>query len=715
MKQYFLFILLAMLTMRVSAQYPLRTVSDLQTVSGALLSNCVDSSSYNGDTIRVRGVVVMDAKVGGVVNSQISSGRNTWIQVNGGGPWSGIDLVNFTGATTTTDMLDLVAGDSIEVTGYIDEFQGETEVVVLSSVPSVTLLGTGNAVTPTPITIDQLNDASRNNVLTTGEQYEGVYVELSNVTVTAVSLFSGNTRVSYDVTDASGGVINISDRFLYQRMSNATPNPGTFVAPNVGDVITTLRGIVIHSKNNCPGNNGRGFEIHPFKSSDVVFGAQAPTITNIQRNPITPTSSQTATITATITANGTNTLTSATLYYAVGVGTTTYNPVTMTNTSGNTWSAAIPAQANSSFVKYYLSATDNMSLTGTVPSVPAPTNAQPLFYTVNDNGTSIYDIQYTPYTNGNSGLRDLTVTVTGVVTASANDLGYVFIQQEGLTSWAGIMCIGTGLGTVNLNDKVTVTGTVKENFGMTRLENISSVVMAGTGSITPLQLRDSSFTVYGFNSNEQYEGMLVSVIPTTGTKVKVVDVNCDDGTNPTTNFGEYRIGADTLSPNSGTRVLAGRQSSSAFSSLNVPFVNDATWQTTDGTMNVTPIVVTVGTEWDFVNGIMYYSFSNMKLLPRNAGDFAGVNGRTEITNLQGTITLYPNPANSNATLVWNNLSEEVTSVSLTDLSGRTISTQSLTGLNGMHSLNLNTLPNGLYFCTLKTANSSEVIKLQVNH
>jgi DNA/RNA endonuclease YhcR with UshA esterase domain len=76
-----------------------------------------------------------------------------------GGPWSGIDLVNFTGATTTTDMLDLVTGDSIEVTGYIDEFQGETEVVVLSSVPSVTLLGTGQAVTPTPLTIDQLNDA----------------------------------------------------------------------------------------------------------------------------------------------------------------------------------------------------------------------------------------------------------------------------------------------------------------------------------------------------------------------------------------------------------------------------------------------------------------------------------------------------------------------------------------------------------------------------
>jgi DNA/RNA endonuclease YhcR with UshA esterase domain len=713
MKHCFLFLLLAVLTLKVSAQYPLRSVFDIQNVSGANLSNCVDSSSYNGDTVRVRGVVVMDAKVGSVVNSQIANGRNTWIQVNGGGPWSGLDLVNFTGATTTTDMLDLVAGDSIEVTGYVEEFQGETEIVVLSSVPSVTLLGSGHAVNATPITIDQLNDASRNNVLSTGEQYEGVYVELSNLTVTAVNYFSGNTRVSYDVTDASGGVINVSDRFLYQRMPGATPNPGTFVAPTVGDAITTLRGIIIHSKNNCPGNNGRGFEIHPFKSSDVVFGAQAPTITNIQRNPTTPTSSQTATITANVTANGTNTLTSVTLHYAVGVSNTTYTPVAMTNTSGNIWSGSIPAQANGSFVKYYISATDNLNLTATVPSVPAPTNAQPLFYTVNDNGTTIYDIQYTPFTNGNSGLRDQVVTVTGVVTASANDLGYVFIQQEGLTAWAGIMCIGTGLGTVNLNDKITVTGTVKEDFGMTRLENISSVTMAGTGSITPLQLRDTSFAVYGFNSNEQYEGMLVSIIPTSGTKVKVVDVNCDDSTNPATNFGEYRLGSDTLAPNTGTRVLAGRQSSSAFSSLNVPFVNSANWQTTDGTMNVTPVIVTTGMEWDYVNGIMYYSFSNMKLLPRNAGDFAGVSSRQN--DLLANLSLYPNPAMDQVLLSWSHLAEEAVTCSVMDIHGRVVSRSDLSGSTGNLQLSVSELPNGMYFCVIRGRDAQQVLKLQVNH
>lgn len=715
MKQFSFLILLACLSLKVFGQYPLRSVADIQTVAGSQLSNCVDSSAYTGDTVRVRGVVVMNAKVGGVENAQIADGRNIWIQVNGGGPWSGLDLLTFNGATTTTDMLDLVAGDSIEVIGYVEEFNGETEIVVLNTIPSVTVLGTGQTVYPTPITIDQLNNASRNNVLTTGEQYEGVYVELSNVTVTAVNLFSGNTRVSYDVTDASGGVINVSDRFLYQRMANASPNPGTFVAPTVGDAITTLRGIIIHSKNNCPGSNGRGYEIHPFQSSDVIYSAQAPTITNLQRNPITPTSTQSTVITADITANGSNTLSSATLHYAVGVGNTNYASVPMALVSGNNWSGTIPAQANGAFVMYYISATDNANLTSTVPSVPAPTNAQPLFYTVNDNGTEIYNIQYTPFSNGNSGLRDLTVTVTGVVTASANDLGYVFIQQEGLTAWAGIMCIGSGLGTVSLNDKITVTGTVKEDFGMTRLENISNVVVSGTGTISALQLRDTTFTSYGFNSNEQYEGMLVSILPTSGTKVKVVDTNCDDGTNPGTNFGEYRIGSDTLAPNSGTRVLAGRQSSSAFSSLNVPFVNDIMWQTTDGTMNVTPVVVNVGMEWDYVNGIIYYSFSNMKLLPRNSGDFSTPISRNALASMEGSIAVYPNPAQSEAILVWNQLTESPSFYTLTDLSGKVLISQEVSGVSGQLTLSLQNIPNGMYFCTLSGDNTSKVIKLLVNN
>jgi len=710
MKKHFLLFALSFLYLCGYAQYPLQTVSALQHVSNPNLTNCVDSSFYKGDTVRVRGVVVMDAKVGSVDNAQIANGRNLWLQTNGGGLWSGIDIINFGAATAPTDMLTLVAGDSIEVTGVIDEFNGESEVLVLPTGNYVTLLGSGHSVVPYYTTINQLNDASRNNQLTTGEALEGAYVEFRNVTVSAVSYFSSNTRVSFDITDGSGGKINVSDRFLCQRMSNASPNPGTYTAPTVGDVIDTLRGIIIHSINNCPGTNGRGYEIHPFKASDIVFGAQAPTISNIQRTPITPTSSQTATITATVVANGGNTLTSVVLNYAVGVGTSTYTQVTMTNTSGSTWSGVIPAQANTSFVKYYLTATDNASLTSNVPAVPA--NNNPIFYIVDDNGTSIYDIQYTPYSDGNSGLRDLTVTVTGVVTATANDLGYVFIQQENKTAWAGIMCIGTGLSTVTQGQKITVTGTVKEDFGMTRLENISSVTQAGTGMIAPLQLKDTTFTTYNYTGNESYEGMLVTILPVSGPKLKVVDWNCDNSITPTTNFGEYRLGSDTLAPNTGTRVLAGRQSTSAFSSLNVSYVNDLIWQTTDGTMNATPYVVTTGLPFDSVSGIIYYSFSNLKLLPRNNSDFfGGPLARTSVIE-NANLNVYPNPAQNQVTLQWEN-NAGIDAYQIMDISGRVLISNVVDSTAGMEKISLDKLSSGLYLLSVQQGDARQVIRLQV--
>jgi hypothetical protein len=61
-------------------------------------------------------------------------------------------------------------------------------------------------------------------------------------------------------------------------------------------------------------------------------------------------------------------------------------------------------------------------------------------FRVRNNGTQIQDVQFTPFNNGNSLYRDMEVTVEGVVIASAQtsgagDLGYVYIQQEGLIEW----------------------------------------------------------------------------------------------------------------------------------------------------------------------------------------------------------------------------------------------------------------------------------------
>jgi hypothetical protein len=572
---------------------------------------------------------------------------------------------------------------------------------------SVTILGSGNAINSQVINLGDLNDAAKLNQLQTGEQWEGAFVELQNVTVTAVTYFSSNTRVSFDVVDASGNKINVSDRFMAGRMSTLG---GTFVPPNVGDTYTSIKGLILHSKNNCPGLNGRGYELHPFLTSHYVLGATSPLISNVSRNLVNPTSSQSETITATITdADGS--VSGATLFYAIGASSNSYTSVPMT-ASGSTYTATIPAQANGTFVKYYITAIDNNNNTTFNPN-PTPSTGT-YFYTVRDNGTTIYDLQYTPYTTGNSGYTDMTVTVTGEVTASAasGDLGYVYIQQPGQLAWAGIMLTGNAtLSTLTRGQTVTVTGVVKEDFGFTRMESISAITTGSTtNAITPLILDPNVFTSYGFATNEQYEGMLIGVKnPTAGQPLRVVDVNADAvGAATTPNFGEYRVGSDQFDPNSGVRVLAGRQASTSFSSLNVSFVNSLTWATVDGTMNVPAILVSDTMTIDTLIGIMYYSFSNMKLLPRNNDDFIGGNLSVGVREIKRSdISVYPNPVQYE---LFVDGASAGSVVEVRDIAGRACKTESVSGRT---SISMNGLSSGLYMVNVKDHDGNVVLVKKV--
>ena len=94
------------------AQYPLKTIQEVQTVSQQNLAAGIEASSIpSTDTIRIRGVVIMDAGL-----STLVGGKQIWIQTNDGSSFSGIDLYqNFPGSTVTGDagtgILSLVAGD----------------------------------------------------------------------------------------------------------------------------------------------------------------------------------------------------------------------------------------------------------------------------------------------------------------------------------------------------------------------------------------------------------------------------------------------------------------------------------------------------------------------------------------------------------------------------------------------------------------------------
>ena len=673
-----------------NAQYPLKTITEVQTVSQQDLAAGNDASSFAiTDTIRIRGVVIMDAGL-----STIVGGKQIWIQTNDGSAFSGIDVYQpFPGSTTPGDggtgILSLVEGDSVEITGHVEEFQGETEFVPNNTNPAtpIILLGGGITVKAKLVTAAELNDINRNNILTTGEQYEGQYVELRNLTVSSVDYFSNGARVSFNVIDASGNKMNISDRFSSFRLP---ATGGTFVPPVVGDFINSIKGVLLHSKNN------RGYELHPIKPADVVWGASAPSISGITRNFVVPNNTNSVMISANITdQEGVDT---AVLYYAVGASSNSYIAVPM-SANGNLYTANIAAQADGSLVKYYIMAKDASpaNLTSRIPNVPAE---DPKFYVVRNNGLTIYDVQYSPFKSGNSGFVDQAVTVTGVVTSSVSDLGYVHIQQENQGTYAGIFVAnGTGLSTLLTGEKVTITGTVKEYFGLTRLESVTSVTKNGSGVITPVVVEADSFRFQSPTGSEPYEGMVVKFMPTNG--LYIINQNADDPSN----FAEYRVGKDTTDAGAGCRVIAGRQTSTSFSSLNVSYVNDSSWTPNAG---IDIIVVKKGDRMNSLTGIMTYSFSNLKLLPRNNNDFDTYTalGITSTFVNKGKAVVYPNPATTNLNLDYiMPVNSADLMLTVYDIFGRVVNTTTLTETTGTVKIDISSLSQGTYIYSISSASA----------
>jgi hypothetical protein len=705
MKKFSLILFLTLVSWTLQAQYDTLTIEQIQFVPQAQLADCNDTTSYLGDTVYVRGTVVMD---GGL--AQAAGGRNVWIQ-DGTGPWSGIDVFT-TGVPTPvpgTDVLNLAKGDSVLIWGIVAKFRGETEIIPLN----IQLLNIERKVEYTPVSIGDLSDPGGINQLETGEQWEGVYIEITNVTVVDVDEFTagGVQRVSFDVADVDGNRLTISDRFLAQR----TPPNGNFVAPVIGTQYDTIRGVLLHGfPNGCmPTNSGTllGYDLDPFDEKDYVIGASAPLISSKNRNPITPTSSQDVTISATI-IDPDGVVTAATLFYAVGEQNNSYQQLPM-NSTGSTYLATIPSAlySDGDIIKYYISATDDSALTSTSPVSNA---TRPDFFVVRDNGTTIYDVQYTIYSNGESGYEGLEVTVEGIVTATSqsNDLGFVYIQQEGATEWGGISLAGnTKLNELERGDKVSVTGIVQDatNFGLTRIGQITEVTEISSGNPLPdpIELDPANFTTYDFNLTEPYECMLVKLKDPSGGDMYIVETNSD----APSNFAEYRIGADEFDPSTGSRILAGRVTTSAFSSLSVSYINDSTWISNSGIINVPVCVITAGDTMTSVTGIMYYSFGNMKLLPRNNDDYENYRGANcpegvNTTSIEdelsrSEIKAYPNPTRDQLFVEYNFARNISGQVRLHDMMGRVIAEKAVRGKEGLIDLNTETAAPGTYFLTVE--------------
>ncbi len=268
-----------------------RSIHEIQYMTQIELQNCRDTSAYFGDTVRVIGVVLHDGNLTEAPSNSVVGGYRPLINIRDtanfglAGDFSSVQVhgIYFENQEQTPieSITELLAGDLIEVLGYVGYYKGETMIFPLDS-NSIQVLSKENAPTPKLISIGELNDSNSVNQLGTGEKYEGEFVVINNVTVQQVYYFSGGSRVSFYVRDEFGNSMVVSDRFLIQKLNtHSTVNPnsletnGDFDAPQVGDFYSSISGIINHSINGCPDKQGVGYEINPFKSDhyavDSVF------------------------------------------------------------------------------------------------------------------------------------------------------------------------------------------------------------------------------------------------------------------------------------------------------------------------------------------------------------------------------------------------------------------------------------------------------------
>jgi len=249
---------------------------------------------------------------------------------------------------------------------------------------------------------------------------------------------------------------------------------------------------------------------------------------------------------------------------------------------------------------------------------------------------SIYDIQYTPNSNGSSSYDGSQVYTGGIVTALRSDS--TFYLSSGSGPWSGIY-VFSDFFNLNVGDSVTLNAEVVEYFELTELKNITNLQVISLGNSTNANSCNTAAV-----STEEFEGCLV----------KVSDAICN---NTNAGFGEWVI-------NDGSGDIN---------------VDDLLYDYPNPTMN---------SVYD-VTGIVDFSFSEFKLLPRSSSDVSQSVSIDEssITNFD----FYPNPLNSD------NLNVEVdknSSIIIYDYSGQIIRFFYLKP--GINNLNLSNISNGLY-------------------
>ncbi|GAB1348252.1 hypothetical protein MASR1M107_04640 [Ignavibacteriales bacterium] len=692
MKRYLFLFAFLLAGYGFSQQYPLLTIQELTTTPDSLLSPGTEFSPYIGDTVRLRGMIMVKPVVDPSTDRRrvIAAGGRwyAYVQDANGLPFGGISVIqNDTTGVNQGSGFDLVDTAQVwEFTAVLSIFSGNTIQANLLVNPPVPAEFVSQATKrPDPIELPMSTFMDGGVLKGEGEKYEGMYVIIKNVLTSDRNASSGTFRFN----DGNGNYMEMYDQSgFFTKRAHRLTGITDYDAPADGTFLEYIRGVV-HTR-------ATGYYIVPLYPGDMKVGATPPSISSVARNNAFVASNVPVEVSARI-VDLDGRITSGKLFYRVNMG--SYNELALTRgtTDTNSFSATIPGvSADSAVVDYFFWAQDNENR---VTLNPADTSRNRWFYPVLNRPLKIQDVQYSPYGSGFSALNNYRVTVSGVVTADTSDIpGFgstalrVYIQN-GATPWSGIWVKGFDALNLKRGDLVTVSGKVVEDFNVTCLDSVTAIVVNSTNNPVPDPIAVTTGLIGakagGVVEAEQYESVLIKY-----TNPVITRTNADNSGN----FGEMLVDDNS----GGTRV--------ELQDGNHQYHNN--WEP-----NLSGIQVDSLARFSSLTGVLYFSFSNYKLTPRKDADFVGYTTDIKDNVIPAEFNLsqnYPNPFNPSTAIEFSLPKGENVKLEIFDVLGRSVQTiinEYKEAGNYKVYFNAASLPSGMYIYRIDAGVKSSVKKM----
>jgi hypothetical protein len=691
-------------SMAFAQEYPLVTIQDIQYLPDSVIAVGDAPSPLNGDTVRVRGVIMVAPVVNPIGDRRriVAAGTRwyTYFQDPNGQVWGGLVAIQNDTTEVNQQTFFYLADTAqvIEFTGVISEFSNNTTQLnlLLNPITPIQIIETLPK-RPDPLELSMTDFMNNGQLIKQAEKYEGMYVVIRN----SISSDRNTSSGTFKINDGQGNSMFMYDQSGYftnraHRLTGLTD----YQAPQDGTPINFIRGI-IHTR-------ADGYYIVPLYPGDIYITATPPIISNIRRDIALVTPNQPIQISAKV-MDLDGYVQSAQVKYRVSGGARVTLNMTKSLSDTTMFTATIPGvSSDSAIVDFYLTATDNNGLSSINPSDTVKGN---FFYMVLNRPVTIQDVQYSPFGSGFSAYNGYKVSLNGIVTADTSDLpglgstGPRVYMQNNSGPWSGIMIGGSkpGVSTsfeLRRGDNITLTGVINENFNVTRIDSIESVTVHSANNTLPSAVEVQTGTIgakaSGVIEAEQWESVLIFY-----KNVTVTDENADG---PPSNFGEMFV-----SDNSGNARVELQDGANRYHNSWDPNMND----------NPLFVKVTDGTTIGELRGVLFFSFSFYKLAPRKDDDFISVVLDVEdetIPNDYGLTQNYPNPFNPSTTIRYSIPKEEFVTLRVFNLLGQEVKTiYQGTQRAGNHSIMFNAaqLPSGIYFYSIQAGNFSQVKKMML--